>query len=95
MSVVANHEAEILSRIIKPHKAGFSEEASRAILALAFDTEDLRRMNELSDKARAGTLTESEQGELDSYERVGHLLGIMQSKARLSLKGSESSPPNS
>ena len=44
-------------------------------------------MRELSAKARAGTLTAEEDAEAGRYELLGHLLGIMQSKARRSLKG--------
>ena len=43
-------------------------------------------MNSLSQKANAGTLTIQEQEELDSYERVGHLISIAQSKSRNSLR---------
>ena len=43
---------------------------------------DEERVNELSAKARAGSLTESEAQELDSYLHIGVLLGVMQSKAR-------------
>ncbi len=44
-------------------------------------------MQMLADKAKAGTLTPSEQEEIDNYERVGHYLAILQSKARVALKG--------
>ena len=44
-------------------------------------------MRQLSAKARAGTLTAEEDAEAGKYELVGHLLNIMQSKARRSLKG--------
>ena len=43
-------------------------------------------MHELSAKAQEGTLTRSEQAELDNFERVGHIVNLMQSKARRSLK---------
>ena len=39
-------------------------------------------MHELAEKARAGTLTVEEHVEMDNYERVGHLLSLMKSKAR-------------
>jgi hypothetical protein len=42
-------------------------------------------MNALSAKARAGTLTDDENEELDNYLRVGDLLAILQSKARRSI----------
>ena len=38
-----------------------------------------------AEKARQGSLTPEEQDEIEDYERVGHLLGMLQSKARLSL----------
>ena len=40
----------------------------------------------LSAKARAGTLTPEEDAEAGKYELIGHLLSIMQSKARRSLR---------
>ena len=47
---------------------------------------DEERVNELSAKARSGSLTDSEMQELDSYLHIGTLLGVMQSKARRLLK---------
>ncbi len=44
-------------------------------------------MRELSARARAGTLNAEEEAAADHYERVGHLLNILQSKARRSLEG--------
>jgi len=45
---------------------------------------DEKRVDELSANARAGSLTESEAQELDSYLHIGTLLGVMQSRARRS-----------
>lgn len=39
-------------------------------------------MEELAEKARQGTLAVDEQQEIVDYERVGHYLAILQSKAR-------------
>ena len=64
----------------------FRPKAARDILALDFDPDDKDRMRELSAKARAGTLTAEEDAEAGKYELIGHLLSIMQSKARRSLK---------
>ena len=36
--------------------------------------------------AQDGTLTPDEQGEVESYRRIGYWLGVLWSKARLSLK---------
>jgi hypothetical protein len=71
---------------LEPDQATLSAAASRAILALDFTPDDKDRMRQLSAKAREGSLTAEEQAEIDNYERVGHLLNIMQSKARRSLK---------
>lgn len=79
-------EASILNRILRPDAPTFSPEAARDVLALDFDPIDKERMRELSAKARAGSLTPEEDAEAGRYELIGHLLNIMQSKARRSLK---------
>jgi hypothetical protein len=79
-------EVAILGRVLEPGKPTLSLAAARAILALDFTPADKERMRDLSAKAREGTLTAEEHAAINNYERVGHLLGIMQSKARRSLK---------
>jgi hypothetical protein len=79
-------EVAILTRVLEPDKPSLSPQAARDILALDFGPADKDRMRQLSAKARDGTLTPDEQAAIDNYERVGHLLNIMQSKARRSLK---------
>jgi hypothetical protein len=80
-------EADILDRILEPEKSSFSHETAHDILALDFNQADKDLMRELSAKAREGTLTDAEQVAINNYERVGHLINILQSKARRSLKG--------
>lgn len=84
--ITATSEASILSRVIAPDEKDLSPEAARSILEWKFPPADVEKMNSLSQKARAGKLSAEEQEELDNYERVGHLIAIAQSKARLSLK---------
>ncbi len=84
----ATSEAAILDRIVHPEQPTFSPDAARGILALDFDQTDKERMHVLSAKAREGTLTADEQAAVNNYERVGHFLNILQSKARRSLKNS-------
>jgi hypothetical protein len=79
-------DAAIVGRLIKPDRRDFSPEAAREILSIQLSPEDQARMQELSRKAQEGTLTPIEQGEVESYRRVGYWLGILWSKARLSLK---------
>ena len=76
----------ILKRMLKPDKPAMSVAAAKAILRLGFDEAVKERMHELSAKAQKGVLTGREQDELNNFERIGHLLGTMQSKARRSLK---------
>jgi hypothetical protein len=86
VSQADNSEVSILNRILRPKMPTFSPEAAEDILNLDFDQVDKDRMRQLSAKARAGTLTANENAEMSRYELVGHLLNIMQSKARRSLK---------
>lgn len=80
------YELAILSRVLRPSQGALSPEAARSILMLDFDPRDRERMHELAQKAQAGSLDQEEQQEIDSYERVSHLLGLLRSKARVSLR---------
>jgi hypothetical protein len=80
-------ETAILSRVLEPGKPTFSAAAARALLEFDFNQADKERMHQLSAKAQEGKLSRHEQAELDNFERVGHLISLMQSKARRSLKG--------
>lgn len=62
-------------------------DVARYILKLDFPPEDIARYRELGAKAREGTLTPQEQTDLDDHLGVNTLLTIMQSKARVPLKG--------
>jgi hypothetical protein len=84
---IDSSNVSILNRLLRPDVSTFSPEGARDILSIDFDQADKYRMRELSAKARAGTLTAEENAEADRYELLGHLLNIMQSKARRSLKG--------
>jgi hypothetical protein len=78
-------DAAIIGRLGKPDQSDFSPETAREILSIQLSNEDQKHMRELSLKAQSGTLTPTEQGEIESYRRVGYWLGILWSKARLSL----------
>jgi hypothetical protein len=79
-------DAAIIGRLTKPDHSDFSPETAREILSIQLSAEDQRHMQQLSLKAQEGTLTPIEQGEVESYRRIGYWLGILWSKARLSLK---------
>jgi hypothetical protein len=69
-----------------PDRKDISPEVAREILSIQLSREDQARMQLLSRKARKGTLTPAEQSEVESYRRVGYWLGVLWSKARLSLQ---------
>jgi len=79
-------ELAILQRLIDPRRCGWSEQAAQAVLKLSFSEEDQERVSELSDRANQGILTSDEENEMESYLRLGALVDIMQSKARLYLR---------
>jgi hypothetical protein len=79
-------EVAMFGRILEPDQAPLSVAAAEAILAWVFPQADKDRMAELSAKASEGLLAVDEQEEINNYERVGHLLSLMKSKARRSLK---------
>jgi hypothetical protein len=56
------------------------------ILQWEFAETDRQRMHQLLDKAKAGKLSRIDKAEAERYERIGHLLSIVKSKARASLK---------
>ena len=84
--VIDATDVAILGRLLQVDKPTLSSEAARSILALEFGQADRGRMHQLALKAQEGSLTAEEKVEINHYERVGHLLSIMKSKARKSLK---------
>ena len=91
MSLNATSESAIFERIVLPSEPGLSEQAAQSILAMQFGPEDRERMQVLADKAKEGSLTPDEEKEIENYERVGHYLAILQSKARIALKSATKS----
>lgn len=84
-SIIADSEVGILDRLIVPEDADLPTDVARSILKWKFDPRDTERMRELLEKNQHGQLTADEQKEIERYRHVGHLLDLMQSKARLSL----------
>jgi hypothetical protein len=83
---VDNSEAAILDRLIFPERGELPAEAAWYLLALDFDQADRERMHALAAMAREGVLSPDEASETDSYRHVGHLVALLQSKARRSLQ---------
>jgi len=72
----------ILDRIIEPFAECLTPDAARKIVAIKADDAMQRRVDDLADKANAGTLTEIEQSEYDRYLAAFHFVTILQSRAR-------------
>jgi hypothetical protein len=77
-----NTESAMLARILQADEQELTLDAARYWLSVKLPASDQDRVDELSAKARAGSLTEAETQELDNYLHIGFLLGTMQAKAR-------------
>jgi hypothetical protein len=86
---IPNCDVAIMARIVQPERGDLSLAAAKAMLKFAFVQSDRERAHALLQKAQAGMLTDAEQAEIDDYERVGYLLGIIHAKARKALKKSK------
>lgn len=84
-------EAAVLNRMIRPDAGDLPPEAARFLLSLDFSNEDHARIDALSARAQEGTLSDEERQDLEGYIRLGDMLALLQSKARRSLKRSDSS----
>lgn len=78
-------DSEIFARVIAADEA-LPPNVARSVLAWKFPEPDLERVRKLQEKNNAGTISEAERRELESYVRVGQFVAVMQAKARLSLK---------
>jgi hypothetical protein len=81
-ALTPNTESAMLARILQADEQELTLEAARYWLSVKIPASDQDRVDELSAKARAGSLTEAETQELDNYLHIGFLLGTMQAKAR-------------
>src|SRR5690349_1185646 len=85
-AVTSNTEAAILTRILGSDQKTMTQEIAQYLLAMKLPASDEERVNELSAKAREGSLTEAETQELDGYLHVGSFLSVLQVRARRLLK---------
>jgi hypothetical protein len=85
-------EAEIWARMIELQPEGLTQDAARYLLRFRLDERDQSRLEELADRSQAGALNAEEEQEFDSYLRIGNLLAVMQSRARLALSDSKVTP---
>jgi hypothetical protein len=79
-------EVAIFGRLIRADDGDLAHELARYLLTLGFSDEDQARMHELAERNQEGALAADEREELQSYVKAGHLLALLHSKARKSLK---------
>ena len=84
-------EIAIFARLIKADGDDMSRELARYILTLGFDEEDQARMRDLAERNQEGSLSFEEEEELQNYVKAGHLVALLHSKARKSLKAKQAS----
>ena len=82
---VSLSEADILDELVEPHRSTLSARVAEELLSLNFSESAKDMIRELLQKYNAGTITDVENGTLESYLRVGEFLDLLQAKARVSL----------
>jgi hypothetical protein len=82
----SSSEVAIFGRLIQDQKGDLSRDLARYVLTLGFSGDDQSRMSDLAARNQEATLRGDEQEELHNYVRASHLLALLHSKARKSLK---------
>ena len=85
-ALTPNTEAAILARILESGGSGTDPDAARYLLSIKLPSSDEDRVDELSAKGRAGSLTEADSQERDGYLHIGSLVAALHSTARRLLK---------
>jgi hypothetical protein len=84
-------EAAIFGRLLDNAQGEMSAALARYVLKLGFGAGDQARMRDLAARNQEGSLSSEEHEELMNYVRAGHLLALLHSKARKSLKAKRAS----
>jgi hypothetical protein len=84
--VAALSNSGILQRTLASAGEELSPEVARFFLGLSIADPDMKRIEELSEKANEGELSPAERDDLASYIFLNDFLAIMHSRARLALR---------
>jgi hypothetical protein len=79
-------ERGIFGRLLAGNKTAMAPNLARYILTLGFNDNQKARMNDLAERNQSGQPSPKEHEELMAYVKAGHLLALLHSKARKSLK---------
>lgn len=77
-----------LERLLAPLTRGLNLEAARTLVDFQVDPETVARIDQLSEGCTAGTLTDIEMVEYETYVRAIDLITILQLQARAMLADS-------
>lgn len=83
MSKTAN--GRLLNRILEPISSSLNEEAARKLIGIKVDRKIQARVAKLADKCNEGELTPRERREYEMYVMLGHIVALLQAKARIIL----------
>lgn len=79
-------DAVFLDRLLDPLSRCFDEASARALITLRADADVVSQIEDLAEKAREGTITESERRRYESYAQVTGIISVLQAKARKQLR---------
>lgn len=85
-TLAPTNQSEIIVRALNARSEELSSEVAQFFLSLQLAPSDVRRANELAEKARQGTLTPVEEHDLDEYRRSLRFVDCIKLKARLVLR---------
>ena len=77
----------LLEGILEPLAACLTPEAARHIVDLRAEPAAQQKLDELAHKCNEGTLTADERAEYDQMLAAGHVITILQARARTRLRG--------
>ena len=86
MTTTADTEVTILARVFDDERGLLPRGLARSILDVDFSERDKARMHDLAVRNQADALSPEEKKELFALAKAGTLLGILNSKARRTLK---------
>ena len=84
-----DNASAVLDRFLEPVRQSLSLEQARRLAEFRADESTQARLNELADKCKEGTLSDTERGEYEAYVEAGDLIAILQAEAREILANAE------
>src|SRR5713101_8390005 len=83
--VIKISNGKLLDRILDPISSSLNEESARKLIGLKADRKAEARVAKLAIKCNECTLTPRERREYEMYVMIGHIVGLLQAKARILL----------